>query len=328
MYFRPLETLELKPHALGRYVIEFPIDAMLLNWSQSLQGIGPIRIRRNVSPVEFEDIVKKRADEFRLISHEKGGTRLDKVVTHRIPQCKSVLYWDDDWSEKGPLVEADDYFLKDGVLYESSGAIRSDPAEQEAYLQRYQRNILALRARKPDEIPSEPGCCIDGAILLDGPDREYFEIVMASVFWPERPDVRFHFTVYGNSFHPDPPLLARLKAADAIPKTGVLRSRARTIGENQGEEHLEVVVEKNGTVGHLFHWEAQGLPNRFDYPQLVVTMSTGRGKNGPVNASLSDEDALKLWDAILDSLRWRPTIPPTGPNPDLMPWWKRRSSQR
>jgi len=40
-------------------------------------------------------------------------------------------------------------------------------------------------------------------------------------------------------------------------------------------------------------------------------MSTGKAKDAPINSTLSDEDALKLWDAVLESLHWRPTVPPT-----------------
>jgi hypothetical protein len=78
-----------------------------------------------------------------------------------------------------------------------------------------------------------------------------------------------------------------------------------------GEEHLERVKEGNGTHGHLFVWETQGRANfQYEYPQIRLDMTTGNGKKGPENSSLSDEDALKLWDAIVDSIRWRPVAKP------------------
>jgi hypothetical protein len=138
---------------------------------------------------------------------------------------------------------------------------------------------------------------------------------MVDMVWPDRPDVRFSFTVFGNGLRPDPPLLTRMNNSNLIPKFGVLRSGPRTVDGNTGEEHLERVIEKNGTISHLFQWEAQGLPQRFDRPQLVLVMTTGNGADGPEYSSLSDKDALKLWDAVLNSLRWRPTIPPTQPAP-------------
>jgi len=41
-------------------------------------------------------------------------------------------------------------------------------------------------------------------------------------------------------------------------------------------------------------------------------MVTGEGPNGSVHASLSDRDALKLWDAIVGSIRIRPTTKTTA----------------
>jgi hypothetical protein len=191
----------------------------------------------------------------------------------------------------------------------------SDPTEQAIDLSFLEKRMEAIRFRRPDEIPTEPGTCFDGAILLDRPGLDYFDHVSVGVVWPDRPDVRFSFTVFGNGPRPDPPFLTRVKHAGATPLFGVLRSGPRDVDGNAGEEHLERVTEENGTISHLFHWEAQGLPCRFDRPQLILVMTTGNGQDGPVYASLSDKDALNLWDAVLTSLRWRPTVPATQPKP-------------
>jgi hypothetical protein len=164
-------------------------------------------------------------------------------------------------------------------------------------------------------MPKEPGSCFDGAMLMDAPNRKYSERVSTSIFWPERPDVRFEFLVADNGARPDPPLLTKLKDSEPTPLVGVLRSRARVVADIPGEEELERITEHNGAVGHLFIWEAQGLPNRFDHPHIRLEMSTGEAKDAPIYSTLSDEDALKLWDAVLESLHWRPTVPPTQAGP-------------
>ena len=79
------------------------------------------------------------------------------------------------------------------------------------------------------------------------------------------------------------------------------------------------MTENNGSVSHLFIWEAQGLPNRYDHPRIRLDMSTGHGKDWPIHSTLSDEDALKLWDTVLESLHWRPTVPPTQAGPRELP---------
>jgi hypothetical protein len=134
---------------------------------------------------------------------------------------------------------------------------------------------------------------------------------MASADWPDRPDVRFSFSIFDNGPRADPTLLTRLAQKKMLGGPGVLRSGARKIGPNEGEEHLERMTSENGTESHLFIWEAQGLVNRWDLPQIRIEMSTGRGPKAPEDSSLSDADALRLWDRILDSWRWRPAGTPS-----------------
>lgn len=156
------------------------------------------------------------------------------------------------------------------------------------------------------ELPKSPGTCFDEFILLDAPDRDISEIVMATGVWPARPDVKFHISIIDNGPTLDRPLLTRLRMYRSVTGRGVLRARERKVGELQGEEFLERVREEDGAEGHLFIWEAQGLPDRWDRPQTRLSMSTGNGAEAKGWSSLSDEDALRLWDRFVDSWRWRP----------------------
>ena len=155
-----------------------------------------------------------------------------------------------------------------------------------------------------------------GIIMRDISERLkwHSELVMVDIAWKERPDVRFSFCAFGNGEMLDPPLLERLKDAGSDPGEKKLRSGSRTVGSFQGEEHLTRVREKNHTEGHFFVWESQGLPFDPYNPQLRLDMTTGDGPHGAENASLSDQDALRLWDAIVSSIRIRPTVKTTtGP---------------
>jgi hypothetical protein len=171
----------------------------------------------------------------------------------------------------------------------------------------------SIRPLHSGEIPTEHGFCFESSILVDDPRPRIFETVIATAIWLDRPDVRFSFTTFGNGETPDPPLLQRLQSATHFFGTKVLRSGRRDLASGEwGEEHLERVKEDNGTYGHLFIWEAPGQPNDdYLHPQIRLDMSTGNGKHGPENSSLSDADALKLWDAILNSIRLRPVTKPS-----------------
>ena len=63
-------------------------------------------------------------------------------------------------------------------------------------------------------------------------------------------------------------------------------SRARVVADIPGEEKLERITEHIGAVGHLFIWEAQGLPKRFDHPHIRLERSTGEAKDAPICSTL------------------------------------------
>ena len=310
MKIQPLIQLKLAPLAFGRFVIDLPEGVRLVNWSQTFQGTGPIRVAKGGTPEQFKQTVEQRAEELRTQRHEDGGPLLEKVVDLGLPHAQALTYWKDEWELKTTFIECDAFYLKNGSIYRFKNTIDLDPADQKEYFHDFKQMLQAIQPRRPEEIPTLSGSCFDDAILLDGPDRDFSDIVMVTGVWPDRPDVRFQLVVMDNGPFPDPQLLDRLARANALHGSGVLRSRDRNIGPIPGQEHLERVEEKNGTQGHLFIWEAQGEANQWRSPQIRVEMTTGEGQHAPQDTSLSDEDALTLWDKILDSLRWRPSSNP------------------
>jgi hypothetical protein len=60
--------------------------------------------------------------------------------------------------------------------------------------------------------------------------------------------------------------------------------------------------------GHAFVWETQG-EGTLETPAIKIELSTGHSdrKGNPQKTSLTDEQAMKLWDDLLNSFRLRPT---------------------
>ena len=72
-------------------------------------------------------------------------------------------------------------------------------------------------------------------------------------------------------------------------------------------EILERVDEPNGSTLQSFMWESLSKKDDVYLPNLILEFSTGHGKPGaPVNSSMSDAEALALWEKISASLRRRP----------------------
>jgi hypothetical protein len=92
-----------------------------------------------------------------------------------------------------------------------------------------------------------------------------------------------------------------------------IRSRKRTIGEYAGEEIVAKAKEKNGRSGYNAMWEFEGGDEKdLTKPYIMVQMFSGSGEKEPVESSLSEQEFLAMWDAVLESFRWRGPKPGTG----------------
>jgi len=304
----PLTTLNLKPYAFGRFVIDLPDGVKMVNWKQGYSGAGPITVSKGVSKGQLETIVQQRIDELRAVPHEEGGTLFEQEDKLGLPHCREILYWQSQLSKL--QLECDAYYQVENRLFKINPSTDPDSKSKNQMMHSNEDILRNIRLRRPNEVPSEPGFCFEDAILLrDISERLtwHSERVMVDIAWGDRPDVHFGFTTFTNGEMLDPPLLQRLKDAGSDSDEKLLRSGPRVVGPFKGEEHLTRVRERNNTEGHLFIWESEGVPNDPFNPQIRLDMTSGDGPNGAENASLSDQDALRLWDAMVSSIRIRPT---------------------
>jgi hypothetical protein len=85
-----------------------------------------------------------------------------------------------------------------------------------------------------------------------------------------------------------------------------LRNRARPVGPIQADEIL-LAGTQDGKRGYAFKWEAPGKANSLAEPNLNVTLEVRESAyTTNMESFASDEEALELWDAVVDSIRMRP----------------------
>jgi hypothetical protein len=199
-----------------------------------------------------------------------------------------------------------------------------------------------LRLRAADEAPAEPGNCIEYAFLPDEPGG-YQEVPLEHVRigfrLKEFPDT--HLSIYvapsnphfseGNSLEWRlEQLEKRQKAEDPnhpLLKTRYFRRGPRQIRDWQnGWEGLSRSPDQPDAHGfHDFALQVRGVPSDLLRPYADIRMQTGVGGNaaGAVKPSLTDEEAVAVWDKITSSIRVRPTSPApvkassAGPSPNL-----------
>lgn len=177
-------------------------------------------------------------------------------------------------------------------------------------------NMEALVAKlvpNPDNrVRNEPGFCIHRAWFRDPLTVDQGEQVMMFARLPSHPDIEF-MTILAAGVKPaSQGLLERtaetMAGLTSAEKTRVSRLRAapRRIGGILGSEVVTRVVERSDTILHTFWWEVAGTEDDVLIPHVVFKLYTGKGKNGPVPSSLSQDAAMALWDRISSSIRLRP----------------------
>jgi hypothetical protein len=167
-----------------------------------------------------------------------------------------------------------------------------------------------------NQIPTEPGFCIDRAWFRDPLTADQGEEIMMSAQLPSHPDFEFLAILAAGNKPSSQSLLERTADSDAAMTLGEkmrisnLRAAPRTIGGVTGDEVVTRVAEMNDTVGYSFWWEVAGTADNVLVPHFVFKMNTGEGGNAPVPTSLSEDAAMALWDKISSSIRLRPSEPP------------------
>jgi len=172
--------------------------------------------------------------------------------------------------------------------------------------------------------PDEPGFCVDRAYFRDPVTADQREQIMMFVQLPTHPDINFSLMLSAGGKPVENGILVRTDAADAKlsmterMRISRLRAASREIGNLEGEELAEMIVEENDARVHSFWWEVKGTEDNVFVPRLVFKMNTGSGNRAPVPSSLSDGAALGLWDKILSSIRQRTTISATASQTDVL----------
>jgi hypothetical protein len=174
-----------------------------------------------------------------------------------------------------------------------------------------------LRSRANDEIPAEPGTCIEGGFF---PLEQKYERVTIGIRIKEFPDVHISIDAHKNLERlrqDNSPKLLREQAkeiaeADGLgavfARTKVLRQQARQLENWNGEElALRTAAYKNEKSVHHFRFHSVGAVHDPLRPELDIRFDTGVKDNSKasMDPSLTDEEALMLWDKLITTIRVR-----------------------
>lgn len=174
-----------------------------------------------------------------------------------------------------------------------------------------------LRFRSENEIPSGPGTCIEGGFVQL---EQKYERVTVGVRLKEFPDVHFSVEVHKNqerlaeSGRMD---LMREQAKEDAEKRGlgslfarikIFRQETRQLGAWKGMEiATRTPAHDDDTEAHEFRFQSLGAVNDPLQPHLDVRLDSGmkNDRRASVKPSITDEEAIALWDKLTNSIRVR-----------------------
>lgn len=305
----------------GRFLIDLPDGSQIKEIGQQSEFLfGPVTSERTDFDAKgFAARMEKREEELKA-GKQKDQFKLSEVLSPS-PDTKlfklSRAY--DLFPNDPPSTGLEAYRFNQGIVFSMAHTGFNSSFLQ--VIDQLKSTVLpSIRARRADEVPAEPGLCIkDGFIANDG-NGHVFEEAKIQLNFKDQPDL--WVSVYSRTVNKagQKTLLQRIannplpaELATVAGQVRNLRKGAHPVGSFSGEETLDVIPTEEGVKVHHFVWETQGVMNAPFKPTLHLEFSTGNGQGKEqgqnVRPSLTDEQAVKLFDSIVNSIRLRPTGP-------------------
>ncbi|MGJ7914600.1 T6SS immunity protein Tli4 family protein [Massilia sp. LXY-6] len=309
-----------KTVCFGRFLIDLPESATVA-WGNASIPLGVIIYPNGADQVH--QLAKKFADELKgekAINHNDVPLLISEEDVAQ-PQGKIITGYEDFDAVNGLKINGYFKLNNDGVII-SSRPLQANKNKAIAGINSIARR---LRPRGENEIPSEPGNCIEYAFLAEQPDTDALppmEHIRIGFRLKEFPDTHLSILLgpsnphhsEGNSLEWQLERLEKDLAQDPNQpqlKTKYLRRGTRQIHDwVNGFEALSHTPEQAEVHGiHDFAMDFKGVPSDPLKPYADIRMQTGVANNaaGATKPSLTDEEAIAVWDKITSTIRVRPT---------------------
>ena len=302
----------------GRYALEVPVEAQLIWGSASFPSeVEVFRGGLDAEKRRIEDDIEnlKEDDKTVEITYNRAGP---------IEKSWQVRYYPNEFLKSDGLYFFNTYINKGDLTFILRGSIEKGETEERTAAREAMR-AEGLRLLMPDEIPIEPGYCIEHGFMAGATYKDQ-EMVNVGIVIPSLPDVTFSISSNKDAYADyskeefeemkfrELSLLTRIQQAQheqgvMYPKRTVLREGKRDVQHWHGEESL--IKRKDGT--HDFEWALVGTPrdvaNPSEFSAQMFTKVAHNTVGAAKSASLSDDEAIALWDKLLPGLKFRVKVP-------------------
>jgi len=316
-----------KSVCFGRFLIDVP-DTAAVVWGPADVPLG-VDIHKSAAS-RLSEVVHERELALKAEPRFPTSKKLSlyfETLDGALPEMKHVIS-QQDFSSTG-MLRIDSYYAMGPHLVQ----LGAQPLEEDKSSTIDDLNGIArrLRPRSEAEAPAEPGVCIDQGFLPDDAGKDSGsprpEHIRIGFRLEEFPDV--HLSIYlapSNPHDPDSDSLERqigggMEAARNAGQSNpflalkIFRQAKREIHDwTTGYEILTKTPDEAVSHAHHDFWlKFTGVPHDVLKPYADIEFKTGvdRDSAGVVRPTLTDEEAVAVWDKLTGSIRVRPSNPVT-----------------
>ncbi|MBF5013319.1 PAAR domain-containing protein [Burkholderia pseudomultivorans] len=295
---------ETKTYCVGRFLVDVPADAQVFaHTGEYMYGLVKAA-EADKDLASFERRMKQRENTLRTPKSE-GDMVLDRTLN--VSQ-NGVIFTLAGNAFGHKLLGIEAYKWVDGkTFYIKENAF--DPNKFGDVLNNLQNRFMpSLRNRAQSDLPSKPGFCLKSGFFADDGKTQQAEIASITFKFPKSPGLLVHFTTM--TAKPDENSLLQRVDSGSVPVgmqslvSGIrtLRRGEHDVNGRKGEEGLWSLPTDEGFRAYQFHWESRGERLQPLQPTLSVELTT-RDDQRP---KLTDEQATRIFESIVDSVRLRP----------------------
>ena len=319
---------DTKTYCFGRFLIDLP-KAAEVNGQAYEYMFGKIKSERFLKGEEaFAQKMKERETELKAGKHEEKFELISTRIPPSAPNSRVFGISRKLFVTKITNYGFEAYRLVGSSLF-SMHETNYDQDKIDSVIHRLETRLLPnLQYRSTDKIPTEPGFCIENGFIADDGKTAQYEDAGISFKFKKWPDVSIVVSTRTNGDKLEEPLLVRIKKpipevfSDVAKEIRQLRQGKSEVGALRGEESLITLPTDHGFGVHHFVWEARGEPRANFVPLIHLDFDTGDGRSVNqryMRPSLTDKQAIELFDAIVNSIRLRPTTPGKTSAADPLP---------
>ncbi|MGA3703920.1 T6SS immunity protein Tli4 family protein [Ralstonia nicotianae] len=294
-------------YCFGRYLVDLPRQAKVSS-VYKIRGKA-IELIPGEDQAKLKSRIDRREAELRTEKHETQGSMFFRRIN--LNNGSEILFsWSSPYSKV--MLRSDVYLVAAGAtrVFRYGGDVSTD--RENVAIQNAADLAVNIQSLADKKIPVEPGFCIDKGFIAGSEYRsEGFQV---GITLPQYPNALI--TIDASTGAEQDKLLERVGNFFSTAVTGavtglkVLRKGQRNVGSIQAEEYA-TAASGNGQRVYAFAWESQGKDKSLSQQNIAAALKVLEQpvvtEHTPYRPAFkSDEEALQLWDAIVDSIRLRP----------------------